>query len=162
MNERPYPYVPKKPLRETPFSKKWGMLASELAAEEGTTSAAIHMRVMHHGTPFQRKKLPTMCEVMTGKTAIQVAHELNITPCSVYERLRSYGDPTMEFDLPGPSATRGTTRAEKHWSETDQGGVYKGAKDGWLHPKHPDYYTWRYKYIQKYCPTAKNEEDKSQ
>lgn len=153
---RQYPYTPKKLRTETTFSKKWGITAADLAAEEGTSSAAIHMRVMHYGTPFQRKKLPTLCEVMTGKTAIQIAHELNVTPVTIYERLKNFGDAYFTPDWPTAAAIRGTTRAEKHWSETHQAGVYKGATQGWLHPRHPDYHTWRFKYIQQHCPTAQD------
>jgi hypothetical protein len=152
--KKPYPYIPKTLRTETAFSKKWGILASDLAKEEGTSIAAIHMRVMNYGTPFQRKKLPTLCEVMTGKTAIELAQEINITPITIYERIKKYGDPHHEADLPGPIAQRGIQRAEKHWTETKMGGTKVGCKDGWLSPRHPDYHTWRFKYIQQHCPTA--------
>ena len=151
---RQYPYTPKNARTDTTFFKKWGILAKDLAQEEGTSSAAIHMRVMNYGTPFQRKKAPTMCEVMTGRTAIELGLELNVTPCTIFERLKNYGDAYYEPDWPTATAVRGTTRAEAHWSETHQAGVYKGSKQGWLHPSHPEYKTWRYKYIQQYCPTA--------
>ncbi len=158
--KKPYPYIPKAPRTNTPFLKKWGILASDLADEEGVTPDAIHMRVMNYGTPFQRKKLPTLCEVMTGRTAIELAHELNMTPISVYERLRKYGNPYYEANLAGPNAQRGVQRAEYHWSKTKMGGLKVGCKDGWLSPRHPDYNTWRYKLIQQHCPTAHDPDTK--
>lgn len=145
---------PKKYRTNTKFEQKWGITAVELAAEENTSPAAIHMRVMNYGTPFQRKRLPTICEVMTGKTAIQLAEEIGVTPVTIHERIKNYGDPYYEPDWPTAAVTRGTTRAEQHWSETKQAGKRVGCKTGWLHPKHPDYATWRYKYIQQHCPTA--------
>lgn len=154
MTNKQYPYTPKTPRTNTKFERQWGITAIELAQEEGVTPDAIHMRVMNYGTPFQRKKLPTLCEVMTGKTAIQIAHELNVTPVTIYERLKNFGDAYHESEWPTAVALRGTTRAAKHWTETKHAGVYKGSKQGWLHPRHPDYHTWRFKMIQKHCPTA--------
>ncbi len=144
----------KKPRTNTAFYRKWGITAHELAAEEGVTPDAIHMRVLNYGNPFQRKKLPTLCELMTGKTAIELAQEINLTPITIYERIKKYGDPYYEADLPGPIAQRGLQRGEKHWTQTKMGGKKVGCKDGWLSPHHPDYHTWRFKYIQQHCPTA--------
>ncbi len=151
---RSYPYTPKTPRDKTGFFEKWGVTAADLAKEEGTSTAAIHMRVMNYGTPFQRKKLPTICEVMTGKTVIELALEIGVTPVTIAKRLQDYGDPYRESDLPNVIATRGTTRAAQHWSETKKAGRATGTKLGWLHPRHPDYNNWRYKYIQAHCPTA--------
>ncbi len=158
MKDRPYPYIPKNPKKNTKFFEKWGITANDLAKEEGVTPDAIQMRVMKFGNPFQRKRAPTICEVMTGKTSIELGHELNVTPISVSERLRNYGDAYYEANMAGPNATRGTHRAEKHWSQTKHAGVNAGAKFGWLSPRHEDYYTWRYKYIKQHCPTAKDVE----
>lgn len=155
MKTRTYPYTPKEPRAKTGFKEKWGITAAELAAEEGLSNpAAIHMRVHNFGTPFQRKKAPTICEIMTGKTVIELAHELNLTPISVAIRLKTYGDPYYETDWPAVAATRGTTRGDLHWSKTKLAGVAKGTKEGWLSPRHPEYHTWRYKYIQQHCPTG--------
>ena len=154
---RKYPYTPKNPLTETSFSKKWGILAHDLAAEEGVTTDSIHMRVRNFGNPFQRKKSPTICEVMTGRTAIDLALELNVTPCTIGKRLQEHGDAYYESDTATAKATRGTQRAEVHWSKTRQAGIVIGTKQGWLSPRHPEYKTWRYKYIQKHCPTSCDE-----
>ena len=153
MTNRTYPYKPKTKRTETDFSNKWGILAHDLAEEEGTTTAAIHMRVRNFGNPFQRKSAPTICEVMTGRTAIDLAKELGVTPCTIAQRIKDYGDPYRESSLAGVCAIRGTTKADKHWTSTHQGGVIRGTKEGWLNPRHPEYSTWRYKYIQKHCPT---------
>lgn len=157
MNKRAYPYTPKAPRAQTSFSKKWGILAKDLAVEEGTTSAAIHMRVHKWGTPFQRKSAPTICELMTGRTAIDLAHELNVTPCSISQRIKQFGDPYRESIIKGVVALRGTTRADEHWSNTSKGGVIKGTREGWLSPRHPEYATWRYSYIQQHCPSSCDE-----
>lgn len=154
MNKRTYPYIPTAPRSNTRFERKWGISAIDLAKEEGVTPAAIQMRVMNYGNPFQRKKYPTMCEVMTGKTAIQLAHELGVTPISIYERLREHGDAYYESEHGAGVALRGRQRAEVHWTKTNQGGLKPGCKHGWLSPRHADYRTWRYKMLQKHCPTA--------
>lgn len=159
MIKKPYPYVPIKPRTNTKFERNWGISARDLAKEEGISSDAIQMRVMRFGNPFQRKKLPTMCEVMTGKTAIQLAIELGVTPITVYERLRKFGDAYYESEHGVASKLRGTQRAEKHWTETTIGGSNPGCKTGWLSPRHPEYHTWRYKLIQKHCPTAHDSEE---
>jgi hypothetical protein len=156
MKERPYPYKPKNPRPNTKFEQKWGISAIDLAQEEGVTSDAIQMRVMRFGTPFQRKKLPTLCEVMTGKTVIQIAHETGVTPITISQRLKKYGDAYYEPDHSVGIATRGTTRAENHWTKTKHAGRNPGCKTGWLSPRHPEFYSWRYYYVQTHCPTAKD------
>lgn len=155
MTKRIYPYTPKNPREKTGFAEKWGITAKDLAVEEGLSNpAAIHMRVHNFGTPFQRKKAPTICEIMTGKTAIELAHELNVTPITIAIRLKTCGDPYYESDWPTAVAARGTVRSNVHWSKTKMGGVAKGTREGWLSPRHPEYHTWRYKYIQQHCPTS--------
>lgn len=153
MTQRKYPYIPKNTRTNTPFFKKWGILAKDLALEEGTTSAAIHMRVFKWSNPFQRKSAPTICEIMTGRTAIDLALELDVTPCSIAQRIKEFGDPYRESIMKGVCAIRGTTKADQHWTNTQQGGLLRGTREGWLSPRHPEYATWRYKYIQKHCPT---------
>lgn len=153
--KKQYPYTPKTIRTNTGFAQKWGMTAAELAREEGVSTATIHMRVMNFGTPFQRKNAPTVIEILTGKTAYELAIDQGVTPFSIAQRLRLYGDATyINEDCPGAASTRGTTKAEKHWTETKQGGKHVGSKHGWLHPKHPDFLNWRYKYILKYCPST--------
>jgi len=155
MTKRTYPYTPKNSRQKTGFAEKWGISAKELALEEGLTNpAAIHMRVFNYGTPFQRKKAPTICEVMTGRTAIDLAHELNVTPCTISKRIQDHGDAYYESDMPTVQATKGTTRAAVHWSKTKHAGLVRGTREGWLSPRHPEYKTWRYKYIQQHCPTS--------
>ena len=160
MSKKTYPYTPKNPLKHTAFSEKWGILAKDLAAEEGVTTDAIQMRVMRFGTPFQRKKIPTICEVMTGKTVIQIAHELGVTPITISQRIKNYGDAYYEPNHNIGISTRGSTRAERHWTETRQAGIMPGCRTGWLSPRHPDYQTWRYKFIQQHCPTTHDQLEK--
>jgi hypothetical protein len=81
---------------------------------------------------------------MTGKTTIELAKELGVTPITISKRIQDFGDPYRESDTATAKATRGTQRAEHHWTETKQAGVVRGTKEGWLSPRHPDYYTWRY------------------
>lgn len=154
MSKKPYPYIPTAPRSNTRFERKWGISAIDLAKEEGVSPSAIQMRVMNYGNPFQRKKHPTLCEVMTGKTVIEIAKELNISPITVYERLKNYGDAYYESEHGAGAAIRGTQRAEKHWTETKHAGTKPGCKHGWLSPRHADYRTWRFKMIQQHCPTA--------
>jgi hypothetical protein len=154
MAKKPYPYIPTAPRSNTKFERKWGISAIDLAKEEGVTASAIQMRIMNYGNPFQRKKAPTMCEVMTGKTSIEIAKELNISPVTVYERLKNHGDAYYESEHGAGVALRGRQRAAYHWTETKQAGTKPGCKNGWLSPRHEDYHTWRFKMIQQYCPTA--------
>jgi hypothetical protein len=140
-------YTPKNKRTVTKFSERWGILAHELAEQEKVSTDAIHMRVMRFGTPFQRRLYPTIAEVMTGKTALQLASELNIHPITIAERLRLHGDHL--YDDPNETRGKGTrnkTWAKVHWTES-----FPGVAHSWLMPQHPEYHTWRYKYIQKFC-----------
>ena len=147
-------YVAKNPKAKTKFSEQWGITARELAEQEGVTIDAIHMRVHKFGTPFQRRSYPTIAEVMTGKTALQLAAELNLHPITIAERLRYFGDHT--YDNPEHKrgkGTRGKTWAKVHWTES-----YPGMAHSWLMPQHPEYHTWRYNYIKQYCKLTHEKE----
>lgn len=147
-------YTPKLYRTKTRFSERWGILAHELAEQEGVTIDAIHMRVHKFGTPFQRRMYPTICEVLTGKTTLQLAAELNLHPITITERLRCFGDHL--YDNPTHNVgkgTRGKTWAKVHWSIS-----YPGEAHSWLMPQHPDYNTWRYKYVKQYCKLTHEQE----
>ena len=119
----------------TGFASKWGISAPNLAREEHTTPAAIHMRVMHFGTPWQRKKTPNKSELYLGRTQFEIAECLGISATAWCQRLSSQSSNTWlqnpvrkfhyrKFELP---------RTSNRWYF-------------WLHPNHPDYLTERSKW----------------
>ncbi len=119
----------------TGFATKWGISAPNLAKEEHTTPAAIHMRVMHFGTPWQRKKKPNKSELYLGRTQFEISECLGISATAWCQRLCSQSSdrwlrPTVRdfeyrsFDLP---------RNSVRWYF-------------WLHPNHPEYASERSKW----------------
>jgi hypothetical protein len=121
---------------KTPFQQKWGITANELAEQDGVTPSAIHMRVLHWGTPWQRKAKPTQFERKYSKTILELAEELNLHPMSVQLREIKHGNVYWESDRPSP--LRGKNMGGRHWKE------WKNYKElPWLHPNHPDYVAWR-------------------
>ena len=116
----------------TQFKDKWGVLAHELAEQDGVTTDAIHMRVMKFGTPWQRKSKPTKWERMYAKNMYELAHEFGIHPTSVALR---------HYRLGNIYATPVTATPDTqviNWLE-----VNKWRYLTWLHPNHPDYAKWR-------------------
>tara|TARA_R110002126_G_scaffold274960_2_gene420247 strand:- start:114 stop:512 length:399 start_codon:yes stop_codon:yes gene_type:complete len=126
-------YRKKQSSGKTAFEQRWGIHATDFATQENTTPDAIHMRVMRFGTPFQRKSKPTVCEIRHGKTVARIAGELDMHPVSIQERLRIHGDAYYKSNYSHSRGCRGDHR-------------YKDVE--WLHPKHPDYATWRENYAQ--------------
>jgi hypothetical protein len=136
----------KKRRSNTPFERKWGMHISDIAAAEGLTPDAIRMRVHNFGTPYQRRKRPTLIEIMTGKTRYELARELDAHPLTVLNRLKEFGDHTrISNDNYGHRLHFKT--AEVNWKDR----LIDPSHKGWLMPQHPEYGTWRYKYIAQYC-----------
>lgn len=119
----------------TNFQSKWGVHANDLALSEGTTPAAIHMRVRNFGTPWQRRARPTAAEIITGLTRKSIARKVGIHYNYVGQKLL-----TREgtHDL----LHRLDHHKEKYSTiDTD--------KEAWLMPQHPNYTTWRYTEIIK-------------
>lgn len=135
----------------TRFERLWGMHIADFAAMEGVGVDAIRMRVMNFGTPYQRRNRPTLCEVMTGKTRYELARELDLHPLTVFLRLQNHGDPYATNDSYGH--TRHSKTAEVNWKDQL---IHPGHK-GWLMPQHPEFGTWRYKYIAKHFNCSKEE-----
>ena len=70
---------PKTGRKITNFQSKWGIHVKEVANSEGTSPAAIHMRVMNFGTPWQRRARPTASEIITGLTRAKVTYKRRCT-----------------------------------------------------------------------------------
>ena len=88
MNKNP----PKTNWAETIFSRKWGILAIDLAAQDGVTPDAIHMRVLNFGNPFQRKAKPSKWEELYSKSLCELATELGMHPMSIAQRHQKLGN----------------------------------------------------------------------
>ena len=121
---------PKTGRKITNFQSKWGIHVKEVANSEGTSPAAIHMRVMNFGTPWQRRARPTASEIITGLTRKEIARRVDYHYNYVGQKLL-----TREgaHDL----MHRLNAHAEKY-------SIIDTDKEAWLMPQHPDYDTWRY------------------
>ena len=122
----------------TKFEHKWGVTANDLAKLEMlTTTDAIHMRVRNFGSPFQRKPKPSTCEIMYGKTLIQMATEMGLHPTALDQRIRLRG--TAYYDAPNQHMKGRKIPGRKDWEDTT-----KAQKpQGWLHENHMWHKMWR-------------------
>ena len=109
----------------TPFELKYGMHVKEFAKNEGTTPAAIQMRVMRFGTAYQRRGRPTVTEILTGYSKKYLATKIDLNCNHIAYKLHTR-DGT--FDV----------------MESLEGIPDTGDFGGWLMIEHPDYHTWRY------------------
>jgi len=116
----------------TGFKDKWGIHATDLAKQENVSTESIHMRVMNYGTPFQRRKNPTMCERVHNKTEVELAIELGMHPQSIRVKVRKYGDAYHPGEKTGPN--KGVVFGND-WKDTNK------AKNNrfWLMPEHENY-----------------------
>lgn len=119
--------------RSESFISKWGVTAQEIARQEGVTTTTIHMRVMNYGSPWQRKKKPTIAERVHGKTWWELAHELNVHPQTIKCRLLQHGD--AYYNEENFVYNRGTIPSGNDWRRDPH---FKNHKE-WLMPEHPDY-----------------------
>lgn len=111
------------------FTKKWGISRQRLSEQEGVSVAAINMRVMKYGTPFQRKSRPNRFERATGRTSHEVAQALDISAHAVEFRFLDNGDVFHTLT--------GRQRQSEYQCDPPASG-----RDGtrfWLHPDHSDY-----------------------
>jgi len=117
----------------TDFIRKWGIHAVDLAKEEGVHPATIHMRVLNYGSPFQRKKNPTLCEQLHHKTDYELGLELDLHPQSIRRRVKTYKNAYREnpyYDHP----LRGQViSAKDNWRKNVKKTKF------WLHPSHENY-----------------------
>lgn len=120
----------------THFQHRWGIHAVELANEEMVKPEALHMRIKLFGSPFQRMPIPSIPEIMYGKTKFQLAEETNIHPGSLMHRLINTGDAYYESNY---QHTAGMNFGGDDWR--DRKAAVK--PQGWLSPRHPAYTTWR-------------------
>lgn len=137
----------KRRLQPTKFERLWGMDVYDLAETEFTTSDAIHMRVMRFGTPFMRKIRPNTFEAVSGRSHTELCERLGLNRKTVFSRFMQKGDPFFE-----PKHVWG--KADIHFVD----GVDNHPKYGfWLHPRHPNYYPERARWIpflKKLDPTG--------
>tara|TARA_R110000772_G_scaffold3183_3_gene11517 strand:+ start:946 stop:1533 length:588 start_codon:yes stop_codon:yes gene_type:complete len=124
----------------TPFEKQWGIHITDLAKEEMVTPEAIRMRVLNYGSPFQRKPKPSVCELMYGKTYVEIALEENIHPTSLATRLKIHGD---AYYSSACQKTAGNTYGGRDWRSDKK--VLK--PQGWLSVRHPQHSHWRFKIL---------------
>lgn len=126
----------------SPFEQQWGEPVTAIAEREGVLPETIYMRVQNYGTPYQRRDKPTACELMYGKTQYQIALEEGVTHLTILSRLRRTSSAYQEKKHHMAGKTRGGV------NHFEQGQVTQKT-NGWLMPEHPEYNTWRYKYIKK-------------
>jgi len=123
-------YIQKqKPNKSKTFKDKWGEPAYKIAQRENVAVATIHMRVLNYGTPYMRRKQPTISEKLCGKTLDTLAKELNLHPISVQQRIRLYNNPYVSMrgkDKPFPTHQK----------------FRVGRYDIWLMPEHPCHAEW--------------------
>lgn len=135
---------------DTEFEQKWGIHAKQLAQEEGVTTAAIHMRTMRFGTPFQRRMHPTRCEKISGRTVGQWARALDMHPVSIDLRIHRHNDPTFVHSNGYGANTIHSRRAKIHWTDARLKKTF--GERCWLHPRHHNYENWmaQFKRFDKY------------
>ena len=124
------PKNPYGPQEDTNFKRLWGESAFDLAAREGVTVDAIHMRVYKWKSPWQRKSKPTICELLHGKTLPEIARELQSHPSSVHQRAQKYKNAYWQPPFP---------RKKKYVAETLEQVIDRYDDRTWLMPEHPDY-----------------------
>ena len=123
----------------TQFEAKYGCHVKDFARAEGTTPAAIHMRVMNFGTPYQRRGRPTVCEILTGYSKRFLAEHIDYHYNSIAQKLC-----TREGQQ---NVMRMFAHANAVPVEID--GKMFTLEDivdrwSWLMEEHEDYLTWRY------------------
>lgn len=141
----------------TQFEAKYGCHVKDFARAEGTTPAAIHMRVMKWDTPYQRRARPTACEILTGYSkrfiVKHVGYDYNNFAQKMQTRqglqdvmnqLFEYGpfcQTEFERKILDRSHPNLTAHDKDMYIES-----YTYDKWSWLMPEHPDYDTWRYEH----------------
>lgn len=116
-------------LKNTSFTRKWGISAWELAKQDDVNTATIHMRVHNFGSPFQRSQKPTICEELCGKTTVELSEELNLHPISIEQRVRKYANPYKS--------------AKDIKKEVAEFKPFHGRRKSWLMEEHPCYAEWK-------------------
>jgi len=109
----------------TQFEKRWGIHAQDLAHSEGVDTPAIHMRVYHWGTPWQRARKPTQWEKQYGKSLAEMCTQYKLNPWTMLSRHLE----GKAFDAP--------TNADYDYDPARWGN--NARRPFWLHPEHPDY-----------------------
>ncbi len=123
----------------TRFELKYGVHVKEFAESEGTTPAAIHMRVMKFGTPYQRRARPTVCEILTGYSKRFLAQHIDLHYNYIAQKLLTREG---QQDVMRMFATVNAVPEEVDGKMILIENTYD--KWSWLMPEHEDYDTWRY------------------
>lgn len=135
--KRPVIKVRHKP---TKFELRWGHRVQWFAERENCTPAAINMRVMNFGTPWQRKPEPSQCEKIHRKLIKDIAHEENIHPQTIFTRIHKYGDAyTKKTGIGKRQYNAGTCPSGNHWTKFSR---FANTKE-WIMPEHPQYDDWK-------------------
>ena len=113
----------------SPFFKKWGEHAIDVAQREDVKIATIHMRVNNYGTYLQRTSKPSISEELCGKTMQMLSDELNLSRVAIQQRIFKYNNPYI--------TKLGTIESDE---KTHQ--PYKSRAEIWLAPEHPCYEEW--------------------
>lgn len=136
----------------TQFEAKYGCHVKDFARAEGTTPAAIHMRVMNFGTPYQRRARPTVCEILTGYSKRFIASHIDLHYNSIAQKILTRQGQIDVMNrlqeakgLYSPVYTDNilldmTSLSTDKWTSIDQ----QEDKWSWLMLEHEDYLTWRY------------------
>ena len=142
--------------KSTKFSRKWGIHAIDLAEKENVSPDAIHMRIRHFGTPFQRRSEPTKCEQLTGFTCFQLATIMDLHPMTIDTRIMHYNNPFVQS---GDRADAGVQRGPisgVHWTKQKPFKNNIRAWKSWLMPQHPCWAEWKEEKRQN-CERLKTE-----
>ncbi len=123
----------------TRFELKYGVHVKDIAESEGTTPAAIHMRVMKFGTPYQRRARPTVCEILTGYSKRFLAQHIDLHYNSIAQKILTRQG---QIDVMRMFATSTKTPVLIDGRMFALENTYD--RWSWLMEEHEDYDTWRY------------------
>ena len=140
----------------TQFEAKYGCHVKDFARAEGTTPAAIHMRTMNFGTPYQRRARPTVCEILTGYSKRYIASHIDYHYNSIAQKMQTRQGQQDILEQLFKSVSFNQTHYEVEILENmgdmsahDRAKYIRFNKVdqwSWLMPEHPDYDTWRYEH----------------
>lgn len=133
--------------KPTKFHEQWGMDKHDFAKSEGTTPDAITQRLRRFGTPFQRRREPTLYEIFYNKTQQQLAQELDVHPSVISIRMHKdkcvYTEPSNHCK----HLHKGYDDYCERWMNNKKQAFLRSKT--WLHPDHPEYNTWRSEWLQR-------------
>lgn len=123
----------------TRFELKYGCHVKDFAFAEQTTPAAIHMRVMKFGSPFQRRNRPTVCEILTGYSKRFLSEHIGLHYNYIAQKILTREG---QQDVMRMFATSNATPVDIDGKMTRLEDIVD--RWSWLMEEHEDYLTWRY------------------